>query len=41
MAVMRRVPVSKSKGAKRFRHDVKRTKAPNVAAGPMRGGWRL
>lgn len=38
---MRRRRVSKSKSASRFRHNVKRTKAANVMAGPMRGGIRL
>ena len=37
----KRHPVNKRKSAAKFRHDVKHTKAPNVAQGPMRGGWRL
>lgn len=38
---MRRVPVNKSRSARQFRSNVGRTKAANVQAGPMRGGWRL
>lgn len=38
---MHRRPVSKSKSARRFRNNVKRTKAANVRPGPMRGGIRL
>lgn len=38
---MRRHPVNKHKAAKRFRHQVGHTKAANIAAAPMRGGWRL
>lgn len=38
---MKRFAVNKSKSAQKFRHHIKRTKAANVAAGPMRGGWRL
>lgn len=37
----RRIPVNKAKSAKQFRAQSKRTKAANVQAGPMRGGWRL
>lgn len=33
--------VSKGKSARRFRHAAKRSKAANVAMGPMRGGWRF
>lgn len=36
-----RNPVNKGSSARRFRRSVQRTKAPNVAAAPMRGGWRL
>lgn len=37
----RRHHVNKHKSARRFKHAVRHTKAPNVAMGPMRGGWRL
>lgn len=37
----RRYPVNKAKSVKHFRHQVKRTKAANVQAGPARGGIRL
>lgn len=33
--------VNKHNGAKSFRHQVSRTKGPNIVAAPMRGGWRL
>lgn len=38
---MKRFAVNKSKSAHKFRNNVHRTKAANVAAAPMRGGWRL
>ncbi|WNK13266.1 MAG: hypothetical protein [Microvirus sp.] len=38
---MKRFSVNKHKSANKFRSNIKRTKAPNVAGGPMRGGWRL
>lgn len=38
---MRRQPVNKSKSAREFTQNTRRTKAANVQAGPMRGGWRL
>lgn len=38
---MKRMHVNKSRSASKFRKHVKHTKAVNVAAGPMRGGWRL
>lgn len=38
---MHRHHVNKHKAAKRFRHQVGTTKGINVAAAPMRGGWRL
>lgn len=38
---MRRRPVNKRRSAKIFRRHSRRTKAPNVVSGPMRGGWRL
>lgn len=33
--------VNKAKSVKKFRRQAATTKAANVAAGPMRGGWRL
>jgi len=33
--------VNKHRSAKHFRHQVGRSKAPNVAMAPNRGGWRL
>lgn len=41
MRPLKRMSVSKSGSARKFRSGVRRTKAPNVAGGPMRGGWRL
>lgn len=41
MRPLHRRPVNKHKSAKRFRKHVKKSKAPNVAGAPMRGGWRL
>lgn len=38
---MKRRPVNKSAAARGFRSDVARTKRVNMAAAPMRGGWRL
>lgn len=38
---MRRQPVNKAKSAREFQRNTRRTKAANVQAGPMRGGWRL
>lgn len=37
----KRFPVNKHASAKAFRRASKRTKAPNVAPHPARGGWRL
>lgn len=37
----RRSHVNKHRSASKFRSATRKTKAPNVAAGPMRGGWRL
>lgn len=36
-----RKPVNKSRSAGQFRNNMKRTKAPNMAPPPMRGGYRL
>lgn len=41
MKPLSRHNVSKSSSAKRFRSDSRRTKAPNLAPPPMRGGFRL
>lgn len=41
MRPLKRFGVNKHRSARKFRHSVGRTKAPNVAGGPMRGGWRL
>lgn len=38
---MRRHSVNKRRSAGRFRRNVGRTRAANVIAAPMRGGWRL
>lgn len=38
---MRRQHVNKHKSASQFRRNTTRTKAANIKAGPMRGGWRL
>lgn len=38
---MKRFAVNKAKSARTFRKNVSHTKAANVGAGPMRGGWRL
>lgn len=41
MRPVSRRPVNKRSSARRFRKNVRRTKAPNIAQMPMRGGWRL
>lgn len=41
MRPLRRTGVSKGRSARKFRNMSRYTKAPNVAMGPMRGGWRL
>lgn len=33
--------VNKRRSAGKFKHQVSRTKAPNMAMAPMRGGWRF
>lgn len=38
---LRRSPVNKRSSARKFRHSIGRTKGVNMAAAPMRGGWRL
>lgn len=37
---LKRKPVNKTKSAKRFRHQTRKTKAANMN-GLARGGWRL
>lgn len=41
MRPLKRSGVNKHRSAGKFRRSAGRTKAPNVKAGPMRGGWRL
>lgn len=41
MRPVKRHAVNKHYSAKQFRNNVSRTKAPNMAPGPMRGGIRL
>ncbi|WNK14539.1 MAG: hypothetical protein [Microvirus sp.] len=36
-----RHPVNKQKSASKFRNQVGRTKRPNIAPPPTRGGYRL
>lgn len=38
---MFRHKVNKRSAARKFRHQVQRTKAINTGKTPMRGGWRL
>lgn len=38
---MKRFSVNKKHSARKFRHNLNRTKAINVAPRPMRGGIRL
>lgn len=37
----RRFGVSKHGSARKFKHHVQHTKAPNINRQVMRGGWRL
>ena len=37
----KRKPMNKSSGARRFNHDAGKTHKMNMAAKPMRGGFRL
>jgi len=37
----KRRAVNKTKAAKKFNAQSRKTKSVNVQAGPMRGGWRL
>jgi hypothetical protein len=41
MRPLHRRNVSKHHSARKFRSNISRSKAPNVASAPMRGGWRL
>ncbi len=41
MRPLKRKMTHKYKSARKFKHNVKRTKAPNVQTSPQRGGWRL
>lgn len=41
MRPLSRSRVSKGRSATKFRRQSARTKAPNMKAAPMRGGWRL
>lgn len=40
MRPLKRKPVRKFRSAKKFRHNVGRTRAINMKVGPMRGGIR-
>lgn len=37
----KRYGVNKHRSARKFRHQAGHTKAQNIIAAPMRGGWRL
>lgn len=41
MRATKRMPVNKATSARFFRKNSERTKAPNMAPPPMRGGYRL
>lgn len=41
MRPLSRNHVNKGSSARKFRSNVGRTKAANVAPPPMRGGWRM
>lgn len=38
---MKRQPVNRGESAKRFRSNIRSTKAPNMSPPPMRGGFRF
>lgn len=38
---MKRHSVNKHQSARKFKSDVRKTKAPNLNRTVMRGGWRL
>ncbi|QXP07981.1 MAG: hypothetical protein [Arizlama microvirus] len=39
--IVKRFNVNKGKSARKFRSNIKHTKAPNIHSAPQRGGWRL
>lgn len=41
MKPISRAPVSKHKSSRSFSHKMNKTKSPNNAGPPMRGGWRF
>lgn len=41
MKPLSRSGVNKHRSAGKFKSQARRSKAPNVAPPPMRGGWRL
>lgn len=41
MRPSKRYSTNKGASARQFRNNTKRTKAPNVAGPPMRGGYRF
>ena len=41
MRVLKRRVVHKKSSVRKFRHHARKTKAPNLAMAPQRGGWRL
>ena len=41
MRVLKRRAVSKYKSVRKFRQHARKTKVPNMAMAPQRGGWRL
>jgi hypothetical protein len=41
MKPLSRKSVNKQRSAKRFKGNVRKTKAANMNLNPMRGGWRL
>lgn len=41
MRPLQRQSVNKGRSAGKFKRNVGRTKSPNAAGPPMRGGWRL
>jgi len=41
MRPVSRSPVNKVRSAGQFKRNVRKTKGPNAAGAPMRGGWRF
>lgn len=41
MRPLKRYGANKRHSARKFRSNVRRTRAPNIVPGPMRGGWRI